>query len=153
MKPLRQGGFLIAKIHQVSGRIFADKLKRHRIDEINPAQGRILFALWQKDNIPIQELGERTSLEKSTLTSMLDRLEKLGYLVRVPSTEDRRKILIRLTEKNEEMRAAYERVSEDMLDLFYRGLSEEEIQNLEGMLERMLENLIAFEREQKGETE
>jgi hypothetical protein len=37
---LRQGGFLISKIHQLSGRIFARKLKQHNISDINPAQGK-----------------------------------------------------------------------------------------------------------------
>jgi DNA-binding MarR family transcriptional regulator len=142
----REGGFLIAKIHQISGRIFADKLKENQIDEINPAQGRILFALWQKDGIPIQELGERTSLEKSTLTSMLDRLEGIGYLRRVPSPDDRRKILIFLTEKNKTMKARYEKVSNEMLELFYGGFAEDEIQHFEEDLRKILANLVLFEK-------
>src|SRR6266571_2376075 len=56
MKPPREGGFLISRIHQLSGRILARKLKQYEVDEINPAQGRILFALWREDNISIQEL-------------------------------------------------------------------------------------------------
>ncbi|HEX2953661.1 MAG TPA: MarR family transcriptional regulator [Bacillota bacterium] len=146
MEISREGGFLIAKIHQVSGRIFADKLKEHQIDEINPSQGRILFALWQKDGISIQELGERTSLEKSTLTSMLDRLEGIGYLRRVPSPDDRRKILIFLTEKNKTMKERYEQVSNEMLELFYRGFSEDEIQHFEEDLRKVLANLVLFEK-------
>ena len=81
MKHQSQGGFLIAKIHQLSGRIFSKLLKKHQI-EINPAQGRIMFVLWRNDNIPIQELAKKTSLSKTTLTSMLDRLEIMGYIVR-----------------------------------------------------------------------
>lgn len=146
MEISREGGFLIAKIHQVSGRIFADKLKEHQIDEINPSQGRILFALWQKDGIPIQELGERTSLEKSTLTSMLDRLESIGYLRRVPSPDDRRKILIFLTEKNKTMKERYEKVSNEMVELFYGGFSEDEIQHFEEDLRKILANLVLFEK-------
>lgn len=82
MKTQREGGFLIAKIHQLSGRIFAKIMKKSGIDEINPAQGRILFVLWNKDEIPISELSKKTMLSKSTLTSMLDRLEKAGYVIR-----------------------------------------------------------------------
>ena len=99
MRPFREGGFLIAQIHQLSGRIFAGKLKKHKIDEINPAQGRILFALWKGDGVPIRDLAERTQLKKSTLTSMLDRLEDDGYIIRSSSSDDRRQILIFLTAK------------------------------------------------------
>ena len=79
MKVDVQGGFLIAKIKHLSGRIFARMLKEQEI-EINPSQGRIMFVLWQEDALPISELANRTGLGKSTLTSMLDRLESSGFL-------------------------------------------------------------------------
>ena len=89
MKDQRRGGFLIGQIHRFGGRILSKKLQARGI-EINPAQGRIMFVLWQDDGIPITELAKQTSLGKSTLTSMLDRLEQAGYLRRVPSPHDRR---------------------------------------------------------------
>jgi len=142
----RQGGFLIAKVHQAAGRVFAKKLKEHSIDAINPAQGRILFVLWEQDGISIQELAKKTSLGKSTLTSMLDRLEEAGHLKRVPSDEDRRKIIIRLTEKDKKMRAVYNAVSAEMTALFYQGLSAKEIDLFERSLTRILGNLETVER-------
>jgi len=145
MTKLREGGMLVAKIHQVGGRIFARKLKEYGIDEINPAQGRILFVLWENDGIPIRDLSAKTMLEKSTLTSMLDRLEAMGYIVRVPSKEDRRRILIFRTEKDKAFQKRYIEVSEDMTGLFYRGLSENEIDRLESDLVRVLANLVLFE--------
>ncbi|MFX1411418.1 MAG: MarR family transcriptional regulator, partial [Promethearchaeota archaeon] len=60
MREQRKGGFLISKIHQLSQRIFARILKEHKLEDFNPAQGRIMFTLWQKDNIPIHELVEKT---------------------------------------------------------------------------------------------
>lgn len=141
MERQREGGFLIAKIHQLAGRIFARKLKKYRIDEINPAQGRILFALWQNDAISIQELAKKTSLGKSTLTSMLDRLEEAGHVTRVPSGEDRRKILIKLTDKNRALRDEYAQVSNEMTELFYAGFSGMEITQFEKNLRRILNNL------------
>ena len=145
MKKFREGGFLVAKIHQVSGRIFTRKLKEHQIDEINPAQGRILFALWQNDGISINELAKKTSLGKSTLTSMLDRLEESGYVIRIPSREDRRKILIQRTEKNKNLQDLYNQVSQEMTNLFYEGFSENEIDEFEQYLKRILHNLVNFE--------
>lgn len=137
----REGGFLIAKIHQVSGRIFAKILKEWGIDQINPAQGRILFALWKKDEIPIRELAKQTQLSKSTLTSMLDRLEKTGHITRVRPREDRRTILIELTEKDKSLQRVYGNVSDEMTKIFYAEFSKEEIDEFERYLERILANL------------
>jgi DNA-binding MarR family transcriptional regulator len=60
-----EGGFLVSKVHQLSGRIFNRLLRENGI-EFNSAQGRILFALWQGDGIPIRELSEKTRLSKSS---------------------------------------------------------------------------------------
>jgi MarR family transcriptional regulator, organic hydroperoxide resistance regulator len=145
MKKLRSGGFLIAKIQQLGERVFAKLLKKHEDIPINPAQGRILFALWKKDAIPINELSQMTKLEKSTLTSMLDRLEKAGYIARSPSETDRRRIIVCRTEKDRALQARYLEVSEEMASLFYRGFSNEEIDAFESYLERILENLVSQE--------
>lgn len=149
MAKLRQGGFLISKIHRLSGRIFSKKLKDYNINEINPAQGRVLFALWQEDNIPIQELAKRTALGKSTLTRMLDNLEQSGHLIRVFPSDDRRKILIQLTEDNKKMKVKYEQVSADMTALFYDGFDEQEKEEFEAYLERIFNNLMKHEGEQE----
>ena len=127
MKKRRRGGFLISKIHQLAGRIFSRMLKEYGIEEINPSQGRIMFVLWQKDGISISELAKKTSLGKSTLTSMLDRLEEMGYVTRIRSEEDRRSVLIKRTEKDESWQKVYTQVSQDMERLYYDGFSESEI--------------------------
>jgi len=144
MKEQSQAGFLMAKIRQVGERIFVRRLKQYGI-EINPAQGRIMFALWQKDGIPINELAKKTQLKKSTLTSMLDRLAKLGYIKRIYSKEDRRKILIKRTEKDRAMEKKYVEVSEEMTRLFYKQFSRSQIDRFENDLERILDNLTEFE--------
>ena len=144
MKEQRQAGFLMAKIRQVSGRIFERTLKQYNI-EINSAQGRIMFALWQKDGISINELSKKTQLKKSTLTSMLDRLERMGYVRRQRSKKDRRKILMRRTEKDRAMEKKYVEVSEKMTRLFYKGFSKNQIDRFEKDLGRILNNLTEFE--------
>lgn len=147
----RQGGFLISKIHQLAGRIFTKKLKNYDLYEINSAQGRIIFVLWQNDGISIQELAKKTALEKSTLSRMLERLENSGYLLRISSKDDRRKTIIKLTPKNEKLKDAYEQVSDDMLDLFYKGFTECEIDTFEAYLKRIYDNLSQFEGNYKKE--
>ncbi len=140
MSRQRQGGFLVAKIHQTAGRIFA-RMLRERGLEINPAQGRVLFVLWQEGPITINELARRVSLGKSTLTNTIDGLEAGGLVVRRPVPGDRRKILVQPTPANEALHRLYEQVSQEMTDVFYQGFSPREVATLEAALERILENL------------
>lgn len=140
-KEYPEAGLLIARIHQKGGRLFNRILAKENMEEFNSAQGRILFVLWQQDNIPIQTLAERTGLGKSTLTSMLDRLETENLLMRIPSNEDRRSIIISLTQKSRSLQYSYETVSDEMNKLFFNGFSEQEIKTFESYLLRIDENL------------
>jgi DNA-binding MarR family transcriptional regulator len=144
---LRQGGLLISKIHQLAGRIFAKKLRQYQIHEINPAQGRILFVLWENDGISIQQLAQKTQLGKSTLTSMLDRLEADGFITRSPSKNDRREILINRTEKDKAFQDSYLQISQEMIDLFYQGFTDHQVDEFEKSLIQILNNLIEYNNE------
>ncbi|MBW8034267.1 MAG: MarR family transcriptional regulator [Planctomycetes bacterium] len=148
MKSQSQGGFLMAKIRQVGGRISERMLKDFGI-EINSAQGRIMFALWKQDGIAINELAQKTQLKKSTLTSMLDRLEKMGYVRRQRCTKDRRKILIKRTNKDKNLESQYVELSQEITKLYYKGFSKTEIDHFESNLARILNNLTDFEAEHK----
>lgn len=149
MERLREGGFLISKIKQISGRIFNKKLRNYDINDLNGAQGRIIFSLWQNDNIPISELARQTALGKTTLTSMLDRLEQSGYIVRNVDEKDKRNLLVSLTLKSKSLEGRYEAVSKEMTCLFYEGLSEEQIDEFENLLKHILSNLVHYEEEHK----
>jgi mobile rSAM pair MarR family regulator len=135
------GGFLISQIKQVGGRIFEKLLSNAGVDAFNGAQGRILYILWQEDNIPIVELSKKTGLAKTTLTSMLDRMEEAGLLSRVFDKSDRRQIRIELTEQARSLSGEYNKVSQDMNDIYYAGFSDDEIIAFENTLQRILKNL------------
>lgn len=139
------GGFLISQIKQVSGRVFERLLKEYGVEDFNGAQGRILYVLWQRNDIPIRELAEATGLAKTTLTGMLDRMEKLGLISRVLDANDRRLVRIVLMEKALPLKSQYQNISRDMSKLFYKGFTPTEIQDFELQLKRILTNLMMEE--------
>lgn len=141
----RKTGLYNARIHFLAGRIFARKLKQRGVTGLNPGQGRILFSLWDRPRQTVGELAEATSLNPSTLTLMLDRLEKAGVVKRQASPTDRRSVIVTLTEKNPQLQRRYRAVLREMENVFYQGFSRGEIEACEGFLERILANLSAFE--------
>jgi len=141
-----QGGFLISQIKQISGRIFEKLLVDAGVEAFNGAQGRLLYVLWQEDGIPIVELAQKTGLAKTTLTSMLDRMESAGLIVRVLDKTDRRQTRIALTEEARELSDEYDKVSLAMNEIYYAGLSDDEIVAFENTLRRILNNLCEKER-------
>ena len=136
-----QGGFLITKIKQLGDRIFEKVLSERNIDAFNGAQGRILYVLWQEDGVPIKTVSDQCGLAITSLTTMLERMEKQGLITRIQDPSDKRKTLLFLTDKARSLKNDYNEVSNQMGDIYYRGFSEEEIRQFEGYLDRVRNNL------------
>lgn len=135
------GGFLVSQLKQIQGRVFEKLLGEANVNEFNGAQGRILYVLWQADSVPIIELSKKTGLAKTTLTSMLDRMEEAGLIKRNYDKADRRQIRITLTKKARELSDKYDEVSRRMSEIYYKGFSDFEIEQFESYLSRIIKNL------------
>ncbi|MBP5748964.1 MAG: MarR family transcriptional regulator [Treponema sp.] len=142
-----EGGTLISQIHQVCQRIWHAVLSRNGLEDLAGARGRVIFALWNEDNIPIKNLVEKTSLDKATLTGIIDRLERDGYVKRIPSPGDKRSTLISRTGKDEIFKSKIPEVSDQQNKLFYKGFSVKEIKDFENYLKRILQNCKEAEAE------
>ena len=135
------GGFLVSKIKQLGDRIFEKILSEKNIDAFNGAQGRILYVLWQEDGISIRSLSTKCGLAITSLTTMLERMEKQGLIRRVQSEADKRKTLLFLTERAYALKNEYDFVSKEMGNIYYKGFSDEEIILFDGYLDRIRKNL------------
>ena len=135
------GGFLVTKIKQLGDRIFARILAEKNIDAFNGAQGRILYVLWQEDGVPIKIISEKSGLAITSLTTMLERMEKNGLISRKVDEADKRKTLLFLTDKAKELKEAYDSVSNEMGNIYYRDFTDKEILQFEEYLNRIRVNL------------
>ena len=136
-----KGGFLINKVNFLSGRIFNKLMKEHKNLDINHAQGKILFVISRYNELSINDLCKELSLSKSTLTSMLDRLEDKGYILKRSSEKDKRITLISNTKKADESIDIFNDVITKMNAKFYDGVEEEDIKRFENYLEKIYFNL------------
>jgi len=87
-------------------------------------QGRILAALQMRDGVSTKDLSFLLGLAVSSLNEFLSKLEKGGYITREPSEQDKRVILVKLTEKGKAQQAQPEDIT-DFGDIF-DCLSDEE---------------------------
>jgi DNA-binding MarR family transcriptional regulator len=135
-----EGGTLISQVHQVCQRVWYAVLSNNGLEELAGARGRVIFALWNEDNIPIKKLVEKTSLDKATLSGIIDRLERDGFVKRIQSIEDKRVTLISRTGKDEIFKTKIPKVSDEQNSLFYKDFSPDEIEEFENYLKRILKN-------------
>lgn len=103
-------------------------------------QGRILAFLRLRDGISTKDLSYLLGMGISSLNEMLAKLEKAGYITREPSEQDKRIMLVNLTEKG---KAEEQSDAPDMGDVF-ACLTEEEQKILGDYLDRIIAAMEKF---------
>src|ERR1700724_2303849 len=64
----------------------------------------VMLVLWERDGVPVKDIGERLFLDSGTLTPLLKRMEAAHLLKRTRSAEDERQVLISLTSQGQALR-------------------------------------------------
>ena len=104
-----------------------------------------MLVLWEKDHITIKDLGESLTLDSGTLTPLLKKLEKIGYIKRVRSNEDERKIYICLTDKGNELQKKAQDIPVQISKAIFDEslISEEGFRRRKAMLDEVFELVIS----------
>ena len=106
---------------------------------LTPPQYFVFNALWMGDGISVGELGERVSLDSSTLTGIIDRMERNGYVERRPNPDDRRSVLVFLTTKARELGPRILDFAGELDTTLRQPFSQEEMDTFERVLRALAE--------------
>ena len=102
--------------------------------EVTPIQGMLLFFLQKNDGLNLTQISQGLMLENPTVTGLIDRLEKLGYVKRSDHPDDRRVYLIYLTEKGNKVANKALPIIKKLNEEIKKGYSKEEIENFKKVL-------------------
>jgi DNA-binding MarR family transcriptional regulator len=107
--------------------------------KVTPVQTGILFLLKQQNGRTMTDLSQILAADNSTMTGLVDRLEKAGFVVREPSPDDRRALLIYITPEGvaeiDRAKVVIKRVNEEIKT----GFSEEEVAAFKKVLKSFFE--------------
>jgi MarR family transcriptional regulator, organic hydroperoxide resistance regulator len=75
----------------------------------------VMLVLWERDGVPLKDIGERLFLDSGTLTPLLKRLEAAQLIKRNRNTEDERQVLIALTPRGQALKEKARSVPQSIL--------------------------------------
>lgn len=110
------------------------------VTTVKPAYLGVLLTLWREDGLKVIDLGRKSGLEPSTMTGLLDRMERDKLLYREADPSDRRAQLIYLTATGREVKTPVLRVVDEVLSGVFLGITEKKIRNTKDVLQRVLAN-------------
>jgi DNA-binding MarR family transcriptional regulator len=75
----------------------------------------VMLVLWERDDVPVKDIGEKLFLDSGTLTPLLKRLEAAHLVKRTRSREDERQVLIALTPQGHALKEKARAVPQSIL--------------------------------------
>ena len=129
---------LVSKIHEKGNRFIIEELKNNGAEGLVPSHGEILVCLYRNGKMTMKDIANCIHRTKPTVTVLVDKLEKLGYLKREASDEDSRSTNIALTQKGKDFQATFEKISEELNKMLYKNLSPEESKLIEKLLRKVI---------------
>ena len=151
MKMEYQMGFLLSRATWAMNNFVNRMLKESGLADISVAYFAVLQALWDEDGLNISDLGDRAYLEKSTMTSLIDRMEGARLLRREDHPTDRRAYKICLTARGKELEEELNQVVSRVYKHLTRGIPEKDLQKSVEVCRGLIKNAEYKERIRGGD--
>ncbi|MFX0081802.1 MAG: MarR family winged helix-turn-helix transcriptional regulator [Candidatus Hodarchaeota archaeon] len=115
-----------------------EKLQRRVVksENLTPPQYSILLELWKSDGKQFKELASACCCSPSTITGIIDTMEKNDLVYRENNPEDRRSVLVKLTEKGKEMKSTTPPLK-IILKNCCEGFTSEDLEKLTSLLNKL----------------
>jgi DNA-binding MarR family transcriptional regulator len=111
-----------------------------------PEQTLIMVVLWEKDGLTQIEIAEKLVKDKTNVARMALNLEQKGFIRRVSPENDRRSLLVYLTEEGKQLRNEIIPMAEKINDLITKGISVDELNEFKRILLKISSNVTEFRR-------
>lgn len=123
---------------------FKDRMRKRLIsnhDDLSPEQAMVLFLIESNEGKTMSDLANSSNRDKTTMTRMIDGLEKINHVVRTADQTDHRQTLIYLTRSGKRKIEEIKSIKPDMLDIAFNGLQSKELEITFRTLQKIRENL------------
>lgn len=117
---------LISKIRHQVNRFLLTEMAKHGVDGIGTSHGDILYALFHNPRLTMAEVASRINKDKSTVTALVDKLVRYGYVSKERDVRDTRVVYVVLTKKGVELKPVFEQISHQLLHTFFKNVTDQE---------------------------
>jgi len=132
--------FVLTKAQNAVHQLFKAELAPYGV---TPGQYGVLRCLWDQNGMTAKQLADRLSLDGSTITGILDRMEQKGLIERHTDPRDRRALKVVLTDQGWNLKEPLTKAIEEANRKALQSFSQEEAELLKKLLDEMSESTSA----------
>jgi DNA-binding MarR family transcriptional regulator len=131
---------LIGRIREKSNKYLLKEMEKLGLENIALSHADILAALFKYEEATMTEIADTIHRERSTVTTLVSKLIKLGYISSKKDSNDSRSSIIYLTEKGQGLKKGFEEISQKLFEREYEGISDEERMIFQRVLKKIYDN-------------
>lgn len=132
---------LISKIREKVNRLIIAEMGKYGVEGIGTSHGDIIYALFNRPRLTMADISKKINKDKSTVTALVDKLVRLGYVTKERNGKDTRVVYVSLTEQGRALQPVFETISQELLGTFYLNISDKEQEDLLKILMKIYSNL------------
>ena len=117
---------------------------------VSAEEWAILLILWSKGEQTPTALADVTFRDRTTITRLIDQMVKKQFVVREHDEKDRRRVLIKASEKGQVLKDELVPIAKSMIATATSGISPQDIETTVKTLSQMTNNLLTKETEDKS---
>lgn len=132
---------IAAKIWLSAKHHFKNKLKEKKYD-LTFEQVLVLYILDESEGVNLGQIAEKADRERTTISRMVDGLERRNLVLRVPDKADKRQKLLYLTNLGRDRIAETNEMVPDFFERMYQGVTNEEVEKSLEIQKKILANIM-----------
>jgi len=133
-------GFLLNRASFAMSRYLNHSFAKKGLAKFSTSFLGVMQCLWEEDEQNLTELSKKIALESSSMTGLIDRMERAQLVKRSRDDKDRRVWRVQLTKQGKEIEALAIEVIEKSYQDLTRGISLKEMEIAKKVLLKMIEN-------------
>lgn len=115
-------GFLSNRINNLLRKRLAAKLEERKID-LSAEGYQLLQCLWEQDGPSQNALAQLLGYDRPRMSRLIDELEQAQWVKRAPHEENNREKLVMLSRKAKDKKATIQKITAELMDSAFKGLS------------------------------
>lgn len=132
--------FLMRRINEKANKFLVNKLAKIGLPGLAPSHGDVIANLFKYKEITMSRLSNVIYRDPSTVTALVSKLKRMGYVQTRKDSADTRVTYVSLTDEGKALEPYFQRISLELYRLEYQGLTQEEKKTLHALLSKIHAN-------------
>lgn len=132
--------FLMGRINEKANKFLVNELAKIGLSGLAPSHGDVIANLFKYKKITMSQLSNVIYRDPSTVTALVSKLKRMGYVQTRKDSADTRVTYVSLTDEGKALEPYFQRISLELYRLEYQGLTQEEKKTLHALLSKIHAN-------------